>query len=207
MMPRPGAANGVVPKNGIGIAFCNAGVPGNADMVKVMVPSASAAGTSRRGISAALNKLCAMGTRTKKATNRLTPPYVTMAPASVTARTAREVPSLAVMKLAMTSTEPLSSMSFPNTAPRRNKGKNWARNFAAPPMKVSVQWASNGSFAAAAAMRAAAGANSSTLQPRKDSQIRSPRPRRMPARPTSIRLDRTFAYPQASLTSPPNPSR
>ena len=51
--PRPGAANGVVPKNGIGIAFWIAGVPGSADMVKVEVPSASAAGISRFGIAAA----------------------------------------------------------------------------------------------------------------------------------------------------------
>jgi hypothetical protein len=42
MIPRPGAANGVVPKNGIGIAFWIAGVPGSADMVKVEVPSAIA---------------------------------------------------------------------------------------------------------------------------------------------------------------------
>ena len=34
MMPSPGAAKGVVPKNGIGIAFWIAGVPGMADMVK-----------------------------------------------------------------------------------------------------------------------------------------------------------------------------
>ena len=53
MIPRPGAAKGVVPKNGIGIAFWIAGVPGSADMVKVEVPSAIAAGISRRGISAA----------------------------------------------------------------------------------------------------------------------------------------------------------
>jgi hypothetical protein len=73
MMPRPGAANGVVPKKGIGMAFCNAGVPGSADIVKVMVPSAIAAGINRRGISALLNRPC-MGTSTKMATNKLTPP-------------------------------------------------------------------------------------------------------------------------------------
>jgi hypothetical protein len=39
MTPRPGAAKGVVPKNGIGIAFWIAGVPGRADIVKVEVPS------------------------------------------------------------------------------------------------------------------------------------------------------------------------
>ena len=32
MNPSPGAANGVVPKNGIGIAFWMAGVPGKADL-------------------------------------------------------------------------------------------------------------------------------------------------------------------------------
>jgi hypothetical protein len=73
-IPRPGAANGVVPKNGIGIAFWIAGVPGSADIVKVEVPSAIAAGIRRRGIDAARNNARAMGTRTKKATNRLTPP-------------------------------------------------------------------------------------------------------------------------------------
>ena len=52
MIPSPGAANGVVPKNGIGIAFWIAGVPGSADMVKVVVPSAIAAGIRRRGIAA-----------------------------------------------------------------------------------------------------------------------------------------------------------
>src|SRR5262249_61915940 len=74
MMPRPGAAKGVVPKNGIGIAFWIDGVPGSADMVKVEVPSTIAAGMKRRGIAAAWNNVCAMGTSTKKATNRLTPP-------------------------------------------------------------------------------------------------------------------------------------
>ena len=73
-MPRPGAANGVVPKNGIGIAFWIAGVPGSADMVNVEVPSPMAAGISRRGMSAARNSACAIGASTKKATNRLTPP-------------------------------------------------------------------------------------------------------------------------------------
>ena len=74
MTPRPGAANGVVPKNGIGIAFWIAGVPGSADIVKVDVPSAIAAGISRFGIAAARNNECAMGANTKKATNKLTPP-------------------------------------------------------------------------------------------------------------------------------------
>ena len=73
-MPRPGAANGVVPKNGIGIAFWIAGVPGIADMVKVDVPSTIAAGISRCGMAAARNSACAIGASTKKATNRLTPP-------------------------------------------------------------------------------------------------------------------------------------
>ena len=52
MTPRPGAANGVVPKNGIGIVFWIEGVPGIADMVKVAVPSMIAAGMRRRGMFA-----------------------------------------------------------------------------------------------------------------------------------------------------------
>ena len=56
--PRPGAANGVVPKNGMGMAFWIAGVPGSADMVKVEVPSAIAAGIRRRGMPAARNSAC-----------------------------------------------------------------------------------------------------------------------------------------------------
>ena len=73
-MPSPGAANGVVPKKGIGIAFWIDGVPGSADMVKVEVPSMIAAGIRRLGITAARNSACAIGARTKKATNKLTPP-------------------------------------------------------------------------------------------------------------------------------------
>ena len=72
--PSPGAAKGVVPKNGMGMVFWIDGVPGMADMVKVEVPSMIAAGISRRGMPAARNRPCAIGAITKKATNRLTPP-------------------------------------------------------------------------------------------------------------------------------------
>lgn len=72
IIPRPGAANAVVPKNGIEIAFWIAGVPGS--IVSVEVPSAMAAGISRLGISAARNRACAIGASTNKATNKLTPP-------------------------------------------------------------------------------------------------------------------------------------
>ena len=74
MTPRPGAANGVVPKNGIGIAFWMAGVPGSADIVNVMVPRQMAAGIRRFGMFAARNSAWPIGTSTKKATKRLTPP-------------------------------------------------------------------------------------------------------------------------------------
>ena len=130
-----------------------AGVPGNAVIVNVEVPSAIAAGISRRGMSAARKSACAIGAKTKKATNRLTPPYVTNAPASTTASIARRAPSRSVMKRAMASTEPLSSMSLPNSAPSRNSGKNCARNCAALPMNVCVQWASSGSRETAAAIK------------------------------------------------------
>ena len=72
--PRPGAAKGVVPSTGIGIAFWIAGVPGRADMVKVEVPSMIEAGINRSGTAARAKSSRAIGTRTKKATNRLTPP-------------------------------------------------------------------------------------------------------------------------------------
>jgi hypothetical protein len=74
MMPRPGAASGVVPKNGIGIAFWIAGVPGSADIVNVDVPKAIAGGIKRFGIPAVRNRARAIGASTKNATNRLTPP-------------------------------------------------------------------------------------------------------------------------------------
>jgi hypothetical protein len=59
--PISGAAKVVVPKKGMGIAFWMEGVPGSADMVKLEVPSAIAAGIRRRGIAAALNKPSAIG--------------------------------------------------------------------------------------------------------------------------------------------------
>jgi hypothetical protein len=64
--PRPGAANGLVPKNGIGIAFWIAGVPGIADIVKVDVPSAMAAGIRRCGMLAALNSAWPIGRRMQR---------------------------------------------------------------------------------------------------------------------------------------------
>jgi hypothetical protein len=70
----PGAAKGVVPKKGIGIAFWIAGVPGSADMVKVKAPSATVAGISRCGMSACRNSASATGTTAKATTKRLTPP-------------------------------------------------------------------------------------------------------------------------------------
>lgn len=59
--PRPGAANAVVPKNSIGIAFWIAGVPGSADIVNENAPRASAPGISRLGMSASRNSAAATG--------------------------------------------------------------------------------------------------------------------------------------------------
>ena len=53
-------------------------------------------------------------------------------------------------------------------------------------MKVSVQWPSSGSEENAATSNAAAGASSSTLQPRNDSHIRTASANRMPSSPTAI---------------------
>jgi hypothetical protein len=72
--PNPGAAKGVVPKNGIGMAFWIAGEPGIADIVKVVVPSITAPGSSRFGMLAARNMAWPIGAMTNIATNRLTPP-------------------------------------------------------------------------------------------------------------------------------------
>ena len=114
------------------------------------------------------------GARTPKPAARAAPPIaraappivLTAPPPTTTARMARRAPSLRVMASAIAVTEPLSAMSLPNSAPRRNKGKNWATKPAAPPMKVCVQWASSGSPAAAAVTMAAAGASSRMLLPR-----------------------------------------
>jgi hypothetical protein len=70
------------------------------------------------------------------------------------------------MNLAMVATEPLSSMSLPNSAPSRKIGKNCIMNCAALRMKVCVQCASAGSPAMSAARIAAAGASRRMLQPR-----------------------------------------
>src|SRR5271169_6780372 len=65
----------------------------------------------------------------------------------------------------MEETEPESSISLPNSAPNRNKGKNCATNWAALSMKVCVQLASNGSAAKVAAIRPAIGASRRMLHP------------------------------------------
>src|SRR5947199_1067606 len=90
------------------------------------------------------------------------------------------------MKLAIGATEPLSSISLPNSAPSRNSGKNCARKPAALTMKVWVQWASSGSRENSAAIKAASGASSNTLQPRKANAIKRPSPIRMPRSPAPV---------------------
>ena len=60
-VPSSGAAKTLVPKNGIGMAFWIAGVPGNAVIVKVNDPNAIAAGSNRLGTSALRNNALAIG--------------------------------------------------------------------------------------------------------------------------------------------------
>ena len=169
--------------------------------MNVEVPSAIAAGIRRRGIAAERNSARAIGARTKNATNRLTPPYVTMAPANTTARIARRSPSRCIMKVAIADTEPLSSISFPNSAPSKNNGKNCARKPAVLDMNVWVQLASSGSRENAAAISATAGASNSTLQPRNASQIRSESPTRIPRRPIcDIPRRRRWTWPDHTGT-------
>ncbi len=90
------------------------------------------------------------------------------------------------MKLAIAATDPLSSISLPNSAPSRNSGKNCARKPAALAMKVWVQWASSGSRENSAAIKAATGASSNTLQPRNANAIKRPSPIRMPRSPDTV---------------------
>ena len=97
-------------------------MPGSADIVNVDVPSTIAAGMRRPGMFAARKSSCAIGPSTKNATNRLTPPYVTSAPARTTARIARPGPSFSVMNCAIAETDPESCINLPNSAPSRNSG-------------------------------------------------------------------------------------
>ena len=70
------------------------------------------------------------------------------------------------MNVAIADTEPLSSISLPNSAPSRKIGKNCMTNCAALAMNVCVQWASIGCPDKPAATIEAAGASSRMLQPR-----------------------------------------
>ena len=101
----------------------------------------------------------------------------------------------------MAETLPLSSMSLPNKAPSKNKGKNCARKIAALPMNVCVQLASRGSIANAAASKAAAGARRSTLQPRIASQTSSASPSRIPTRPTVSDASQQFVEIEGGMSA------
>ena len=72
--PRVGAAQLVVPKKLVGMMFWICGLPGSAASAKVMVPSASAPGIRRFGISASLNSATAIGTMVNATTQAETPP-------------------------------------------------------------------------------------------------------------------------------------
>ena len=74
MRPAIGAAYVVVPKYFVGMALCTCGLPGSAASAKVMVPSASAPGIRRLGISASLNSATAIGTMVNATTQAETPP-------------------------------------------------------------------------------------------------------------------------------------
>jgi hypothetical protein len=64
----------VVPKTGIGIAFCTAGVPGRVVMVKVKAPSTIAEGISRLLIPALRKSVAAIGKTAKVTTKSEMPP-------------------------------------------------------------------------------------------------------------------------------------
>ena len=125
MMPRPGAAKSVVPKNGIGIAFWIAGVPGNAVIVKVKAPSAIAGGISRCGTFAWRKSACGHG-KYGEGDHEEAHAAVGEQGAGQHHRHhgARLAQRVDVMVRAIESAAPLSSISLPNTAPSRNSGKN-----------------------------------------------------------------------------------
>ena len=123
MIPSPGAANAVVPKNGMGMAFWIAGVPGRADMVKVKAPSAIVPGIRRFGMSVLRNRAAAIGKTAKATTNADTPPYVSTAQQSTTETIARSGPNQALTDRAIDFAQPLSSISLPKMAPSMKQRK------------------------------------------------------------------------------------
>ena len=146
IMPRPGAANGVVPKKGIGIAFWIAGVPGRADIVKVEVPSAIAAGIRRRGMSAARNSGLRHRRQHEEGDEQADAAIGDEGAGQHDRQDGAARPEPLGHEVGRSpATEPLSSISLPNSAPSRNSGKNCARNCAALRMNVCVQCASSGS--------------------------------------------------------------
>ena len=182
-MPRPGAAKVVVPKNGIGIAFWIDGVPGSADMVKVEVPSAIAAGISRRGTPATRNSDCAMG-REHEERNEQADAAIGDEGAGEHHGQNRAMDAQALAHDLGDGRDRAAILhELAEDGPEQKQRKELSEKAAAAPMKVCVQWARRGSPENAAAMSAAAGASKSTLQPRKANATRSPRPSRMPSRP------------------------
>ena len=139
--PKTRCGQRVVPKNGIGMAFWIAGVPGSADIVKVEVPKATVAGINRLGICRrAEQTACAIGAKHKERDEQ--------ADAAIGDQRASQhdsqyrsaaAPASRIMKSAIAATEPLSSISLPNRAPSRNIGKNCAIKRDALSIKVCVQ--------------------------------------------------------------------
>ena len=121
-------AYGVVSKKSIGIQFWISGDPAEV-IVNVTDPKAIAAGMNRRGISACLNKLSAIGKTEKATMNRLTPPYVKTAQAATTATSAKRTPILSTIHFDTLSAAPLSSMTFPKMAPAKNMSHQEEINF------------------------------------------------------------------------------
>ena len=106
-----------------------------------------------------------------------------MAEASTTASIVRLVPNFLVKYCAIALTEPVSSISLPNSPPSRNMGNHCAMNRAAPLINVCVQWASSGSPEKAAAMSAAIGETSRILHPRYASHMSRASPSSVPIVP------------------------
>ena len=143
------------------------GDPGSASIVKVNAPSAMVAGSSRLGMSDARNSSAAKGYTANATTKRDTPPYVSTAQTSTTAAIACRGPVKRSIPLMIARAKPETSISFPNTAPSRNKGKY---NLMNPAIRSRNRPEYMGRIRAgsvsATASSAATGANRITLAPR-----------------------------------------
>src|SRR5699024_611412 len=111
------------------MALCTCGDPGSAASANVIVPNAMAAGMSRLGMRASLNRAVAIGTIVQATSQAETPPYVSNAVATMVENIARFGPKRVVMPLARYLASPVEVMRYPKIAPNKKSGKYWTMKF------------------------------------------------------------------------------